>query len=476
MTTLKELIQLRDAARVKMATQGADSIGIPSTWREFVHQCWIRTTGGMKTFSPYAWQESLANHLTINKPRSLALAKSRQVGASQFLLSYIAWRALYESGFLGVILARTQSDAWQLGRRLRLLLETSPYSSAISENALSHLSFVNRSSIILRSHHVESTRGLDGVAVLVIDEAAFCPDLAALLEAAIPSQAVAADPVVILASTPNGAAGRYFDLISATLPPGRLEAAVEEVKATAPGFSITQAGGRGYDVVLVHWSSVFKNEAFLEEVRASSGLSEAAIAQEYELSFEVSEEAVFDMVTVREATGGQWEEPEPGQVYRIGVDPASTGADFVAVSVVKLDELSGLYRLVHLYRRRSGSTEVHINRIVDLIEKYRPLDLVCESNAMGSAWIDAIAKLSGTCRVAGFATTASSKPALIGRLQIFLERRQLRIPDSIVIQELLSYRNVEGSMQAASGSHDDTVISLALAMQKCRYLNESSVF
>ena len=59
----------------------------------------------------------------------------------------------------------------------------------------------------------------------------------------------------------------------------------------------------------------------------------------------------------------------------------------------------------------------------------------------------------------------SSKPVMIGRLQIALERGVLRIPRGPIIDELLAFRRTDsGKLEAGGNAHDDTVMALALAL------------
>ena len=54
---------------------------------------------------------------------------------------------------------------------------------------------------------------------------------------------------------------------------------------------------------------------------------------------------------------------------------------------------------------------------------------------------------------------------LISTLQLVLEMKNIEFPESSVIpDELLSFRRVGKRLEAASGKHDDTVLSLSFAL------------
>jgi hypothetical protein len=57
---------------------------------------------------------------------------------------------------------------------------------------------------------------------------------------------------------------------------------------------------------------------------------------------------------------------------------------------------------------------------------------------------------------------------MINRIILALERKILNYPEnSLLIPELLNFRRVGKSMEASSGCHDDTVMSLAFALAGC---------
>ena len=95
----------------------------------------------------------------------------------------------------------------------------------------------------------------------------------------------------------------------------------------------------------------------------------------------------------------------------------------------------------------------------------KPIAATIEKNSMGQVWLEYLSGTNAGCQIEGFSTTASSKPVLIGRLQIALERGVLRIPKGVIVDELLAYRRLEnGRLEAGGNAHDDTVVALALAL------------
>ena len=100
----------------------------------------------------------------------------------------------------------------------------------------------------------------------------------------------------------------------------------------------------------------------------------------------------------------------------------------------------------------------------------KPIAATIEKNSMGQIWLEFLSGTNTGCQIEGFSTTAASKPVLVGRLQIALERGVLRIPKGIIVDELLAYRRLEnGKMEAGGNAHDDSVIALSLALHAAQF-------
>jgi len=73
----------------------------------------------------------------------------------------------------------------------------------------------------------------------------------------------------------------------------------------------------------------------------------------------------------------------------------------------------------------------------------------------------------------GFRTTAASKPRIIGYLKRLIEDLDISVPSDIIIQELKDYiANDNGKTEALQGSHDDTIMAIAIAMEVLRTHSE----
>ena len=69
----------------------------------------------------------------------------------------------------------------------------------------------------------------------------------------------------------------------------------------------------------------------------------------------------------------------------------------------------------------------------------------------------------------GFRTTTATKSTIIGNLKNAIENEDIFIPSAQVIQELKDYIVTDnGKSEAAPGCYDDTVMSLAIALEVLR--------
>lgn len=69
----------------------------------------------------------------------------------------------------------------------------------------------------------------------------------------------------------------------------------------------------------------------------------------------------------------------------------------------------------------------------------------------------------------GFRTTSMTRPAILGLLKNAIKERDIKIPDANMIQELKEFViGKTGKAEALPGCHDDTVISLAIALEVYR--------
>lgn len=172
-----------------------------------------------------------------------------------------------------------------------------------------------------------------------------------------------------------------------------------------------------------------------------------------------------------------FEHPEPGKYYAIGADVAEGKAEGdYSVGMVGSDDFK-----VHCMWYGHIDPDLFGEELVKLAKYYNQAYLGVENNNHGLATIKAIQKkeywnlyftktydriTDKTTQKVGWNTNSKTKPLMIDKLKEFVREMYLDIPFKIVIMEMLSYIICDdGSTNAQQGSHDDTVMALAIMLQ-----------
>ena len=161
-------------------------------------------------------------------------------------------------------------------------------------------------------------------------------------------------------------------------------------------------------------------------------------------------------------TSDTGEEKDAGHQYVFGVDWGKHH-DFTVIVVID----STTNEVAYFDRFNMIDYTVQVGRLNALAERFKPQQIVAESNSMGDPLIEQLQR--DGLPVQPFKTTAASKPLVIDGLALAFEREELKIlDDRVLIGELEAYEMQKlpgGNLRfsAPEGMHDDTVIALALA-------------
>lgn len=453
------------------AEQERSLVTVPDEWKDFEYfatQTKARTSTGVRNIELFDWQKGFA---AIAVKENVVLTKSRQTGASQFLIIFALWFALTNPGSMVLIVSKSFGDAALLTRRMRRAITglNHPSANPLSDS-LSLVHLPNDSQVMFKSCSPPETtgRGVDSVDLLIVDEASWCHDLGTALGTLGPALSASATARMILISTPNGRTGVYWDKLVEGVGPEALEKELDSLRTgKGPGYKHIKPS-QGMSKFIAHWSAIpryQKEDDFLGRMQREFAISDATIEREFQLNFEESAQTIFDWAVIQESLCPPLSpdaKPKADCVYWASVDPCGIGQDYVVCLVLEQDP-DCKCRVVAMYRKRSGTTDQHLAKILKLATRWGVSEIVVETNAMGQTWLELLASVKGAPATVGVATTFSSKPVMIGRLVIAFESGQLLIPDGGVIHsELLAFQQVGAKMEAAPGNHDDCVMALAL--------------
>ncbi len=156
-----------------------------------------------------------------------------------------------------------------------------------------------------------------------------------------------------------------------------------------------------------------------------------------------------------------------GKHYIVAVDTAGGGSagDYAAVQVIELD--TGL-QCAEL-REHLGTLE--LARVsAALAREYNGALIAVERNNHGAgvlAYLDSLeryANLYEQAGVAGWLTSAGSKPGMISRLGAIVAEQPELLLSRRLLEECRTYiTHANGSLGAANGAHDDCLMAMAIA-------------
>lgn len=409
-------------------------------WPAFAQRTWIRTSGTVAPFNPYPYQVDLIN--SINSCPNTIVNKSRQTGVSETVCSYLLCRALTERGFAAVIFSKTQTDASELGRRVRAMANSLRGEQIrYLTDSTTQLAFEGRGTLYFLPASPRAARGIPSCSVLFMDEAAFLEGAAEIYRGAMPTLSMVGEAAkVIVVSTPDTELDWFGQL--------------------------WHANADGWNRVAIHYSQhpIYGCDPdWARRTRESRRVTIAAWNSEYELQFGATDTQIYpnDLI-VRAARGHFRECGTVNSSYVIGIDPNAGGDDYFVAMV--LDITRQPYEVVGMYRENGKSTDYSLKHVKALIEDYMPQRVIVEKQAMGSVIAEALQHVLPNYAIETFNTSRSSKTVATDRILYLLERDELVIPSGIICDELRAFQHKErGERKAAGGAHDDCVMALAFA-------------
>ncbi len=473
--SLAQLQRRADKLRLELAKRKARSAnfdpGVRVTklpgvedWPSFARRTWIRTGGTVAPFDPYPYQVELVR--SINEHPNTIINKSRQMGASETVCSYLLCRALTERGFAAVVFSKTQQDASELGRRVRAMANSIEGESIrYLTDSNTQIAIEGRGTLYFLPASPRAARGIPSCSVLFMDEGAFLDGAAEIYRGAMPTLSMVGENAkVIVTSTPDTELDWFGQLWHQGTPADWYEYVrrrrIEELNARLAQVKDS------WNRVAIHYSQhpLYGHDPdWARNTRESRRMTQAAWDSEYELAFGATDTQVFPSDLVRRAARGHWREcGSIGRTYVIGVDPNAGGNDYFTAVVLDITEKP--YEVVGMYRENGRSTEYSLKHVKSLIEDYLPERVIVEKQAMGAVIAEALSNILPNYAIETFNTSRPSKIVATDRILFLMEHDELIFPEGVISDELRAFQQKEsGNREAASGAHDDTVMALAFA-------------
>lgn len=459
--------------------KGDQLLAVPEEWEDFVKNCVIRSGGLMKKFDPYPYQRRL---IELRKQfKNICTIKSRQLGVTQCLSSHDLHNASLNPASSSVYFLRNQPDVGSLSRRLKTMVKGLKNYIEFENDSVSYLKLKNGGDIYLKNSSKEGTRSLDSITSQIYDESAYINDIETIYGASNASSALVENSSKILLSTPNIKSGFYWDRLSENNPEDIEKicdlVASGELYKDFPGFYYF-ADSKGVLKVVIHWlcHPVFSaindtyQGGYIQYRIDTDNISEEVAQREYNLKFIDSSVSVFNGDLVRNGAVLEkfTDDINPDCDYYLAIDPSFYGDDYFSITVLEHNKKIDIYKVVQNYRKRKQTTDFHLYQCSKLINYWKPKRVCIESNSGQIIIAEQLEKSHPDLNILQIRTTSESKPVLINRIILALEKKILQYPENcILVSELLNFRRVGKSMEASSGHHDDTVMSLAFALAVC---------
>lgn len=477
--------RLRQLERAKDSYRYVDA-RIPRVWENFAPLLNIQTGGTIAPFHPYDYQIELIKTIELNQ--NTVVCKSRQMGISETICSWLLMRALTEPGFSAVVFSKTENDAAQLGQRIRdMALSLGALCPHLTSDSQKRIAFRGLGKIYFLPVTARSARGIPSVSVVLFDEAAFIEGIDGVYQAAVPTLSMLGDRgKVVFNSTPNGKSGLYYRLL--TSGSGEAKKALDACQDIGHAannivpFERLTRHTRSWQYkkwakVFLHWRAhpIYGSDpAWAEKTREERQLTEPQWNQEYELGFAEGQSTVFKFELIERASRGIWEPYRSDRIYLAGIDPNFGGSDYFTMRV--WDITSAPYRLAAQYRANHRTKDYNLEKSLELGDRYNIALLAVETNGGGKLVHEELVNARSGWTIEPVHTSNTSKLQNTDRLNLLLERDRLIFPSepdengNPAGEEYQHFtekiQGVTRIREAESGKHDDTVMADAIAFSK----------
>lgn len=428
-------------------------------------------TNKMETpFTLYPFQERVMRDFQTH--RFNVILKSRQMGLTELMSTYVLWFCLFQKEKSVLIISRNRVTATELIKRIKYSYKKLPFWMKISKmitNNVFSIEFDNDSRIMAEATTSDAGRSWAG-SLLVVDEAAFIPGFEETWSSIYP--VLSTGGAAIVNSTPNGIGDQFYNLF-------------------------TDAPKNGFNPIKLNWDlHPERNQEWFETTK--SKMPPKAFAREYLCNFMVSGDTVLEGDDIEKAANGViepiiktntnhalwiWKHINHMHRYIISVDTArGDGADYSTFVVIDVDtgEIVAEYK-----------DKVKVDRFAQILydvggELYRFPLLVVENNNHGLAvlmklidlkypnlyweekgthsYVEGFVDYDTDGVVPGFTTTMQTKMLVVAKFEEAVRLGQIKTYSSRMITEFRDFVYVLGKPKARENRNDDLVMALAIGI------------
>jgi hypothetical protein len=453
------------AQRLEIIKCGRDPLHFMKTYGK------IRTVQhGVVPFKTWPFQDNCVEAFLIH--RLNILLKSRQLGLSTLTALYALWMAIFQKDRSILVIATKLSTAINFIKKVKVALRNLPpwlLLPTVLTESKSQLTFSNGSEITAITTSDDAGRS-EALSLLIVDEAAFIKGFEEIWTGLYPTISTGGRAIVL--STPNGVGGQYYKLW---------------VDAVA-GLNDFNAINLPWTVRPDHDEAWFKKE--------TRGFGRRKIAQEYLCDFLTSgdtflqaDDLVWLQAQITQPISKEgfdrnvwvWAQPQHDRRYVLTADVARGDGNE-----------RGDYSTFHLVDPVECSVAVEYkgkvppDKLADMLDewgrRYNNALIAPENNTFGHATCTRLRDhfrypqlfymgahgnvFEYTPRadeLPGFSTQAGTRTQILTKLEEMIRNRSLKVKSQRFYDEMQAFVWAGAKAQASKDSHDDLILSLAIA-------------
>jgi hypothetical protein len=435
---------------------------LPTNWYEFCCNLNIRSSGKIVKFIPYDYQLEIIN--AIVKGNTI-ICKSRQLGVSEIVLSFLLFCAAHNPGYLALIVSKSQRDTGLLARRVKRMIEGFNGKIKTLTDNISDIEIKGGGRLLFGNSNPDSYRGIESVNHIFIDEFAFVENVIEIRNAIKPSQLMVGDSArEILVSTPNGKNNDFFKILNSANSDINLERKINNINSKIEDPLQIWVDDNNWNKCLISWLKhpVYGNNTnFLTDVKNNQKLSDDTINQEYNLSFLESDKMFFGYRDIRDNFTLVKSDYQDDLDYYFGIDASGLGGDYTVCMIFQ--HVKNVFLMTNFYRKNNHSTEFHLAKISELISVYNPKCVAIEvTGGIGQIWFENLSKEFFATKFKAVKTTHDSKIYMANRFKYLLEIGRIKGLNNNIIKE--EFLNFNYNLEASNNGHDDIVMASFFAI------------
>jgi len=392
---------------------------------------------------PHKAQERIIEALFSGKYRVITACCGRRFGKSKLMVYILIFLGCTRLNRKFAVIAPTYDQSRIIFEEMRYYVETSQVLKGmvkrIKESPYPKIEFKTGSSVVFKSADVPKNLRGRSYHLVILDEAAFIDD--ATVKNVIEPMLADYNGILIKISTPFGK-NHFYD----TFLLGQQEIQ-DNISFQFPS-----------------WINPYISQEYLERKKAELGEDNPIWRQEYCAEFIDDINNVFKWEHISKNINERIELLEHGSYgrkYIMGVDLAKY-QDYTVITLLDITEKP--YKVIHFERFNQMPYAYVVKKLRELHSKFNAPKILMDSTGVGDPILEQLEDIAE-----GYKFTNQSKINLINRLVVALEREEVKYPNiPHLINELKYFQYIKTKstlrMDAPNGLHDDTVISLALAV------------